>query len=42
MTQDDVEQRAAAIRAALMRGETDETIVVRLGTTVQAVRVIRK
>jgi len=42
MSQYDVEQRAAAIRAALMRGETDEAIAVRLGTTVQAVRVIRK
>ena len=34
-------QRAAAIRAALMRGEDDEMIAARLGTTVQAVRVGR-
>ncbi len=42
MKQYNLEQRAAAIRAALMRGEDDETIAARLSTTVQAVRVIRK
>ena len=39
---DNMLQRAAAIRAALMRGEDDETIAACLGTTVQAVRVVRK
>ncbi len=34
--------RATAIRAALGRGEADEQIAVSLGTTVQAVRVVRK
>ena len=38
----DINQRAAAIRSALMRGEDDETIAARLGTTAQAVRVVRK
>ena len=34
--------RATAIRAALGRGEADEQIAVSLGTTLQAVRVVRK
>jgi len=34
--------RAAAIRAALGRGESDEAIAANLGTTLQAVRVVRK
>jgi hypothetical protein len=35
-------QLGDAIRVALMRGEDDETIAARLGTTQQAVRVVRK
>ena len=38
----DIRQRTEAIRSALMRGETDEQIAVSLGTTLQAVRVVRK
>lgn len=34
--------KAAAIHAALRRGEADEQIAVSLGTTLQAVRVVRK
>lgn len=34
--------KAAAIRAALGRGESDEQIAANLGTTLQAVRVVRK
>lgn len=33
---------AAAIRAALMHGYSNETIAARMGTTLQAVRVVRK
>lgn len=38
----DVLVKAAAIRAALGRGESDEAIASSLGTTPQAVRVVRK
>ena len=38
----DVLAKAAAIRAALRRGESDEAIASSLGTTPQAVRVVRK
>lgn len=38
----DIRQRTEAIRYALMRGESDEQIAVGLGTTLQAVRVVRK
>ena len=42
MTNCDIRQRTEAIRFAWMRGEADEQIAVSLGTTSQAVRVIRK
>ena len=38
----DARERAAAIRAALGCGESDEQIAANLGTTLQAVRVVRK
>ena len=38
----DIRQRTEVIRSALMRGESDEQIAVNLGTTLQAVRVVRK
>ena len=38
----DIRQRTEAIRSALMRGVADEQIAANLGTTLQAVRVVRK